>query len=324
MKDGRLMKETDAEELLTKYMHILGDKQSEKTYRLKSSTGDGIMRNYTVAKGIDIIYSEIESYYPIPVDVKKSVKFVEIMYMVEGHADFEMENRRVASADKGDVCIFNNRVGTRKCVLHKGGMRCVSIVVLIDSLKKELSRMFETKEFEGKALFENVSNSDSCICFPANEMLKNIFTALLQIPDKYGDYYRRILTVQALLALMDTDNARSTDYRYFSGDVGNKVHEARKILGENLASSITVEELAERVNLNRTTLQRVFKQMYGMTTFEYRTHVRMQEAKNMLLTDTMSVTDIAGSCGYANASKFSAAFKKVFGQTPMGWKSGNT
>ena len=98
---------------------------------------------------------------------------------------------------------------------------------------------------------------------------------------------------------------------------------ARKILGENIASDISIEELSERVKLNRTTLQKLFKQMYGVTVFEYRTQVRMQESKNLLLGNSLSITEIAGICGYSNASKFSAAFKKSFGMTPKEWKNKN-
>jgi AraC-like DNA-binding protein len=95
---------------------------------------------------------------------------------------------------------------------------------------------------------------------------------------------------------------------------------ARKILGENISIDISVEELAERVGLNRTTLQRVFKQMYGVTIFEYRTQVRMQESKNLIIDNKLPITEIAGICGYSNASKFSAAFKKCFGLTPTEWR----
>nr|MCR4831344.1 AraC family transcriptional regulator [Pseudobutyrivibrio sp.] len=48
-----------------------------------------------------------------------------------------------------------------------------------------------------------------------------------------------------------------------------------------------------------------------------------QEAKNLLLDDNLTVTEIAGLCGYSNASKFSAAFKKIFSVTPTQWKNAN-
>lgn len=313
----------NAEELFQKYMYIMCEKESEKTYRLKSNAGEGVMRSYAIASGIELVYSELESYYPVVKEVPESVDYIEIMYMAEGHADFEMENRRVSSADKGDVCIFNSRVGAKKISFGKDGIRCISIVLLIDTLKDVLDRFFETKEFEKKKLFAYAINADSCICFAANETLKTIFTEMILLPEEYGEYHRKLLVLRAVLALLDVKAGKNTGYRYFSGDSSNKVHAARKILGENIASDISVEELSEQVGLNRTTLQRVFKQMYGMTIFEYRTQVRMQESKNLLIDNVHSVTEIAGICGYSNASKFSAAFKKCFGVTPTEWKNKN-
>lgn len=315
--------EVNAEELFRKYMYVMCEKESEKTYRLKSSAGEGIMHNYEIASGIELVYSELESYYPVVKEVPKLVDYIEIMYMVEGHADFEMENRRVSSADKGDICIFNSRIGAKRINFGKGGIRCISIVLLVDTLRDELNRFFGTREFENKPIFEYAINADSCVCFAANEMLRTIFTEMVLLPKEYGEYHRKILTIRAVLALLEIKSGKITGYHYFSGDSANKVHAARKILGDNLASDISVEELAEKVNLNRTTLQRVFKQMYGVTIYEYRTQVRMQESKNLLIDNKLSITEIAGMCGYSNASKFSAAFKKHFGETPSEWKIRN-
>lgn len=323
MNNGSDNTKLDAEEIFKKYMYIMCDKESEKTYRLKDSAGEGIMHDYGIAPGIELVYSELESYYPIVRERPESFDYIEIMYMVEGHADFEMENRRVASADKGDVCIFNDRVDAKKIIFGKGGIRCISIVLLLDTLKDELNRFFETKEFDNKPLFEYAVEADSCICFAANEMLKTIFTELVLLPEEYGDCHRKLLTLRAILALLNIKGGKSAEYRYFSGDSYNKVHMARKLLGENIASAISIEELSEKVKLNRTTLQKLFKQMYGVTVFEYRTQVRMQESKNLLLSNSLSITEIAGICGYANASKFSAAFKKCFGMTPKEWKNKN-
>ena len=78
--------------------------------------------------------------------------------------------------------------------------------------------------------------------------------------------------------------------------------------------------LAGKVNLNRTTLQKVFKEMYGLTINEYRTKARLQLAKNLLVSTELSITEIAGRCGYANASKFSEVFKKNEGLLPKDWR----
>ena len=153
----------DSGDLFNKYMHLISSKDHEQTYRLKNETGEGIMRRYNVSKGIYYIYSEIERYYPGYQEQKKFIKYIEIMYMVEGHADFEMENRKCASADTGDVCIFNSRIATRNCKVGDNGMRCISIVVCIDDLACELNRVFDTKTFDKDKIYSGVMSADSCI-----------------------------------------------------------------------------------------------------------------------------------------------------------------
>lgn len=303
-------------ELFNAYMHMISSRDNEMTYRLKSDTGEGIMRRYNVSKGIDYIYSEIEKYYPGYQEQKRFVRYIEIMYMIEGHAEFEMENRRCASADTGDVCIFNSRIGTKSVMVGSKGMRCISLVLFIDDLAEELNRVFDSKSFDKDKIFSGVMKSESCICFPATDMLKSVFNELMHLPESYGDYHRKLLTYQVILATMDISGRKFTDQQYFSKDTENKVHKARKILGTDISTNISIEDLSSKVRLNRTTLQRVFKQMYGVTVYEYRTQVRMQEAKNLLLKNKYSITEIAGMCGYSNASKFSAVFKKYTGMNP--------
>ena len=196
------------------------------------------------------------------------------------------------------------------------GMRCISLVLFIDDLAEELNRVFDSKSFDKDKIFSGVMKSESCICFPATDMLKSVFNELMHLPECYGDYHRKLLTYQVILATMDISGKKFTDQQYFSKDTENKVHKARKILGTDISNAISIEELSKRIKLNRTTLQRVFKQMYGVTVYEYRTQVRMQEAKNLLLKNEYSITEIAGMCGYSNASKFSAVFKKYTGMSP--------
>ncbi len=303
-------------ELFNRYMYLISSRDSEQTYRLKSDAGEGIMRRYNVAGGIYYIYSEIEKYYPCYQEQKQFIKYVEIMYMIEGHAEFEMENRQCASADAGDVCIFSSRIVTKNCRVGDNGMRCISIVACTDDLAEEMNRIFGPKTFEKDRVFSGIMGADSCICFPATDMLKEVFNEMMQLPDQYDDLYRKLLTYQVIIATMDIKGRKIDDGQYFSKDTENMVHRARKILGSDLSSDISIEELAKQVKLNRTTLQKVFKQMYGMTIFEYKTRIRIQEAKNLILKNRYSITEIAGMCGYSNSSKFSAAFKRATGVNP--------
>ncbi len=50
------MPELNAEEIFKKYMYLMCERESEKTYRLKDSAGEGIMHDYGIAHGIEMVY----------------------------------------------------------------------------------------------------------------------------------------------------------------------------------------------------------------------------------------------------------------------------
>ena len=54
----------------------------------------------------------------------------------------------------------------------------------------------------------------------------------------------------------------------------------------------------------------------GISAIEYINRLRIEKAQNMLRKTTMSVTDIALSCGYKNISNFNRIFKSRFEITP--------
>ena len=143
---------------------------------------------------------------------------------------------------------------------------------------------------------------------------------MMKLPDDFSVYKLKLAVVNAILLLMQRKDKRDSTDLYFSGTTGRKVQNVRRIINTNLEKEISIEELSEKVNLNRTTLQKVFKEMYGLTINEYRTKSRIQLAKNLLASTDLSITEIAGRCGYANASKFSKVFKRNEGILPKNWR----
>ncbi len=80
-----------------------------------------------------------------------------------------------------------------------------------------------------------------------------------------------------------------------------------------------VEEIAEKMNLDRRYLSRLFKQKTGQTVQEYLISVRMEEAQKYLK-QGFSVEAVAQLCGYEDPFNFSKMFKRRFGVSPLNWK----
>jgi AraC-like DNA-binding protein len=78
----------------------------------------------------------------------------------------------------------------------------------------------------------------------------------------------------------------------------------------------TLQELAERVGMSRSTFALKFKEMVGTSALDYLTRWRMLLAGDRLANSSDPVSVIALSLGYESESAFSTAFKRVMGCSP--------
>lgn len=91
-------------------------------------------------------------------------------------------------------------------------------------------------------------------------------------------------------------------------------------INENYMNNITIDELAETVNLSKHYFMRFFKKYMGMTCIEYINDYRLNIASNMLLTTRYQITEVAASIGITNLSYFNRIFKKKFHMTPKEYR----
>lgn len=95
-----------------------------------------------------------------------------------------------------------------------------------------------------------------------------------------------------------------------------RLREAWEHMLQHLDQPGTVMELSQVVGLNDFKLKRGFKQLYGITLFEFLLEARMEKAKRLLRETDMTVHAVAISVGYKNISSFTVAFKKKYGVLP--------
>ena len=82
--------------------------------------------------------------------------------------------------------------------------------------------------------------------------------------------------------------------------------------------ALTVPQLAAAVQMEAATFGRALRAATGLPPYAFLTQHRMQRARAELA-QGRRVTDVALASGYANPSKFSAAFRRVVGCSPSAW-----
>lgn len=86
-------------------------------------------------------------------------------------------------------------------------------------------------------------------------------------------------------------------------------------------SSFSVEELASKLNISRVQLYRKVKAVLGIGVSDYINNFRLEKAKDLLMTSTMNISEIAYSCGFASPNYFSTAFKSKYEMTPKDFRN---
>ncbi|WOD36934.1 AraC family transcriptional regulator [Nodosilinea sp. E11] len=121
------------------------------------------------------------------------------------------------------------------------------------------------------------------------------------------------------LEQLSTASSQTKELRPLSADDRDRIYAAQKILIDQLDNPPTLLELARRVNLNDYKLKVGFKQVFGTTVFGYLHQHRMETARHLLHSRRFNVKEVAQSVGYANQSRFAAAFRKQFGVNPKAY-----
>ena len=88
----------------------------------------------------------------------------------------------------------------------------------------------------------------------------------------------------------------------------------------NIKKGISLEDVANHVNISTYYLSKIFKKEMGVNFITYITDRKMELAKEMLVTTDVPVLNIALDLAYNEANYFSKAFKKKTGYTPSEYR----
>lgn len=89
-----------------------------------------------------------------------------------------------------------------------------------------------------------------------------------------------------------------------------------RYLQEHLSEEISLSILSEEFHLNSQYISQLFKSEIGVGFLSYLTNIRMERAKKLLLSTSLSIAEVAEQSGYGDYRVFTKAFKKTEGITP--------
>lgn len=188
----------------------------------------------------------------------------------------------------------------------------LGIVVSIDK-----NKMFEIiSKISKKEKFESTNNlgifSDS-ITSSIETLIDKLVDVLAskEESDILGEYL-----ISELYYRIAKGNNADFLYKMFSKSSNeNKIAQALKIIHEEYLD-IDVQTLARQVNMSDSSFYTHFKEISSLTPLQYIKNIKLNKAKNLLLSKNYKIVEVSDMLGYISPSKFTRDFKTFFGVPP--------
>lgn len=121
----------------------------------------------------------------------------------------------------------------------------------------------------------------------------------------------------------DINDEWQTDSTFM--DMDNKlILKAIEVAEANLLNSeFTIDNLADELNLSRTTLHRKLKSLTNQSATEFIRHIRLKKAVKLLQLKTHKVNEVGYAVGFNSHNYFTTSFKKQFGVSPSEYVANN-
>lgn len=112
------------------------------------------------------------------------------------------------------------------------------------------------------------------------------------------------------------ENKKKLDTLKLRKDEILSIMKTKDILVENLVEPPSLSELSRLAGINKNKLNQGFRELYGISAFEFLRYKRLERGKELLITKEKSIAEISAEIGYAQQCNFTKAFKKQFGVSP--------
>lgn len=136
--------------------------------------------------------------------------------------------------------------------------------------------------------------------------------------DNKNDQYRKNdihMLLQVLfhnLILADQEKEHATQYSPYY----NKLQTIRALIQSHPNEKISAEKIAKKLNISVSYLQHLYTIFFGTSLQKDIIHMRIEYAKNLIITSNLKLNKIAELCGYSSDVYFYRQFKSKTGMTP--------
>jgi len=139
---------------------------------------------------------------------------------------------------------------------------------------------------------------------------------LIDTPNEYRALAPLVVREIVYRLLTGAQGSRMCHLATFGGHAHRMVRAVGK-LRENFDKPLRIDGLARELGMSVSGFHAHFKAVTAMSPLKFQKHLRLQEARRLMLNENLDAAEAGYRVGYDDASHFSREYKRHFGEPPM-------
>ena len=281
--------------------------------------GKGDVYYFLICKGMQIVIVDVDTDDLIFTQTYDH-DVLWLTYTLEGRYECEFANHQIVYIPEGYFSICSSKYLPISTSFPLNSCKTVSLVIEQDHLDQSFVDAVFELSLDIKHLGKHLDLDKNWYLSKASNSMRQLFIDIYQGIDIHNLNYYKIKALEICYYLEQLCQNHGCSFQYFDKgkiQIVKKIHD-RMI--EDLENRISLVQLINENSISMTVFKMIFKQIYGETPYNYLKKYKMNIAAKQLKETDKNISDIALSLGYANPSKFSAAFTAVYGILPKEYR----
>lgn len=185
-------------------------------------------------------------------------------------------------------------------------------------LKLDFSTMSELlmqMSFDSKV--QTTPSSGMTIGNTTPELLDACYRLIILLDDKISaPVLTPLIKKEIFWRVLNSEQGARLRHIISAGSQGLRIAKAIEWLKNHFTQSYTVEELADRAQMSKSTFHHHFRQLTSMSPLQYQKSLKLMEARRLMVGEQIDASDAAYRVGYESPSQFSREYSRFFGNSP--------
>lgn len=291
-----------------------------REYHFKNDTGDAQVIVYDIFPGVEVAYASVHMDQFDFAEAESSFRdrYVGFYYCKEGRIEQEADNEFFYLMP-GDCSVVIRDRKVKRFALPLRHYHGISIGIDTSTAPDRFSEFMGNEAMAPLQIASRLCKGQHSAILRNVAALKHIFTESYAVEESMRGEYLKVKLLELLYVLHQMEASSALDVSV-PRTQAEFVKRVAAYIAENIHAKLALKDLSARFGVSDTYLQGSFRAVYGMPVISFIRAQKMQCAAQLLIHTDRSVDDIADEFGYINESKFSAAFRRIMGDSPSTYR----